>query len=99
MFVVCGRAEASARQYRAEAEEKVQVQLKLRQQLAINAGLQIKLADQQVNKESVQQHRHEANRCLDKLAVVLVEKKQLQKGMGELEAAVETANSRWVSLY
>ena len=94
MFVVCGRAEASARQYRAEAEEKVQVQLKLRQQLAINAGLQIKLADQQANKESVQQHRHEANRCLDKLAVVLVEKKQMQKRMDELEAVVETVNSR-----
>ena len=98
MFVVCGRAEASARQYRAEAEEKVQVQLKLRQQLAINAGLQIKLADQQANKESVQQHRHEANRCLDALAVVQGEKKQLQKLTDELEAAVQTANSRWVSL-
>ena len=48
---------------------------------------------------SVQQHRHEANRCLDKLAVVLVEKKQMQKRMDELEAVVETVNSRWVSLY
>ena len=48
---------------------------------------------------SVQQHRHEANRCLDKLAVVVVEKKQMQKRMDELEAVVETVNSRWVSLY
>ena len=72
------------RQYRAEAEEKVQVQLQLRQQVEINnglrnilAGLQIKLADQEVNKESVQQHRHEANRCLDALTVMQDEKKQL----------------------
>ena len=48
---------------------------------------------------SVQQHRHEANRCLDKLAVVVVERKQMQKRMDELEAVVETVNSRWVSLY
>ena len=60
MFVVCGRTEASARQYRAEAEQKVQVQLKLRQQVEINNGIQIKLAG--------------------------------------LEAAVESANARWVSL-
>ena len=47
---------------------------------------------------SVQQHRHEANRCLDALAVTQGEKRQMQKRIDELEAAVETANSRWVSL-
>ena len=98
MFAVFGRAEA-------EAEEKVQVQLQLRQQVEINnrlrdilAGLQIKLADQKANKESVQQHRHETNRCLDALTEAQGEKRQMQKRMDELEAAVETANSRWVSL-
>ena len=53
---------------------------------------------QQPNFVSVQQHRHEANRCLDALAVVQGEKKQLRKLTDELEAAVQTANSRWVSL-
>ena len=99
MLVCCfGRAEASARQYRTEAEEKGQVQLKLRQQLAMNDRLRNKLAGLQANMESVQQHRHEANRCLDALAEAQGEKKQLQKVMNELEAAVQTANSRWASL-
>ena len=92
------RAESSARQYRAEAEEKVHVQHKLRQQLALNDRLQNKLADLQANKESVQQHRHEANRCLDALAVAQGEKRQMQKRMDELEAAVKTANTRCVCL-
>ena len=92
------RAESSARQYRAEAEEKVNVQFKLRQQLALNDRLQNKLAGLQANKESVQQHRHEVNRCLDALAVVQGEKRQMQKRMDELEAAVETANARCVCL-
>ena len=94
MFAVFDRAEASARQYRAEAEEKGQVQLKLRQQLAMNDRLQNKLAGLQDNIESVQQHRHEANRCLDSLTEAQVEKKQLQKVVNELEVAVKTANSR-----
>ena len=98
MFVFCGRAEASARQYRAVAEEKVQLQVKLRQQIAMNDRLQNKLAGLQANKESVQQHRHEANRCLDALAAMQDEKKQLQKVMNEQEAAVQTAHSRWISL-
>ena len=98
MFVVFGRAEA-------EAGEKVQVQLQLRHQVEINnglrnilAGLQIKLADQKANKESVQQHRHETNRCLDALTEAQGEKRQMQKRMDELEAAAETANSRWASM-
>ena len=47
---------------------------------------------------TVQQHRHEANRYLDTLAVAQGEKRQMQKRIDELEAAVETASSRWVSL-
>ena len=74
------------------------VQFKLRQQLALNDRLQNKLAGLQANKESVQQHRHEANRCLDALEVVQGEKRQMQKRMDELEAAAETANARCVCL-
>ena len=40
------RGEASARQYRTAAEEKVLLQQRLRQQIVINDGLQSKLADQ-----------------------------------------------------
>ena len=47
---------------------------------------------------SVQQHRHEANRCLDALTEAQDEKRQMQKRMDELEAAVKTANARWASL-
>ena len=47
---------------------------------------------------SVQQHRHEANRYLDALGVAQGEKRQMRKRIDELEAAMETASSRWVSL-
>ena len=46
----------------------------------------------------MQQHRHEANRCLDALTEAQGEKRQMQKRMDELEAVVESANSRWASL-
>ena len=88
------RGEASARQYRTAAEEKVLLQQRLRQQIVINDGLQSKLADQKANRESVQQHRHEANRCLDKLAEAQVEKKQLQNRIDELEGEMKTVTTR-----
>ena len=40
------RGEASSRQYRTAAEEKVLLHQRLRQQIVINDGLQSKLADQ-----------------------------------------------------
>ena len=90
------RAEASAKQYRTAAEENVALTQKHRELQSKMDSLQTKLEKHVANRESVQQHRHEANRCYEKMQDAIAYAKRLQKRNTTLESSATTALSRSV---
>ena len=92
----CIRAQANAKQYRTAAEENAVLAQKLRESNAKIARLQTKLDKHIANRESVQQHRHDANRYLEQMQDAIADAKRLENLNETLESAAATAVSRSV---
>ena len=95
-YIMLYRAEASAKQYRTAAEENAVLAQKLRESNTKIATLQTKLEKHIANRESVQQHRHDANRYLEQMQDAIADAKRLENLNGTLESAAATAVSRSV---
>ena len=88
------RAKEAARQYRAEAGEKVHVAAKVSKAETEKQKMAATLKTHQEKQESLQQYRHERNRAAAKLEKAFAEIRALQKLNKALQKEAETCKKR-----
>ena len=95
VFVLNCRAHNSAHLFREAEQAKVEIKA-AQQRESVEAKAVINTLDNKVkafkkNRESVQQHRHEANRAIMELDRAYAEARQLEKQNEQLKKVAETS--------